>query len=494
MSSELYLAIGLALGLVPAFVFLVLWRRRPPDSAPAFGELERRISESFSKASIEMAARVEQLKGDLRVDLADRLQQGFSGMREAVEHQLIEGRTEQTRALAVTTTGLEQKFEALRAATEARLGTLAEKQAEALRDARVELSNSLNGLGLGLQDKFDKLKEAQSAAARDGRTELGKSLAENTAELQKKFQSLEDKTAQSLETIRAKVDERLLGISEQVQQKLEKNIQEGFAHFVKVQEHLKAAEEQLRHVGAVGQSINELNNLLKLPHLRGKFGEAELARLLADFLPTGAYEEQVAVVPDSKEAVDAVVKFPQAKLPIDSKFNREQVLPLFEVNDPQLLKDARKQLALVVKQQAQSINEKYIHPEHGTTDLALMFLPSETLYFEVIRNLELCEALHKLKVFPVSPNTLAITLKSIALSFGFYEFSKNIEKTLEQIKKAQRSFGLFEKKFEEVGKGLERAQQAYGTAAGHLSHYSNHVVRLTGEPSPELAENSENSE
>jgi DNA recombination protein RmuC len=487
MNNGMYLVIGLALGLAPSLVLLVLFWRRP-GAGKALEELEGRLSDNFTKASIEMAARVEQLKGDLRVDLSDRLQQGLNGVRETVDRQLTEGRTEQTRSLAGTTSGLEQKFELLRGATETRLSELAEKQTGALRESRVELTTSLGTLGLGLQDKFDKLKEAQAATAREGRAELARSLAESTTELQKKFQSLEDKTAQQLEQIRAKVDERLQGISDQVQQKLEKNIQEGFAHFVKVQEHLKAAEEQLRHVGAVGQSINELNSLLKLPHLRGKFGEAELGRLLSDFLPADAYAEQVAVVPDSKEAVDAVVLFPQAKLPIDSKFNREQILPLFEASDPQLLKDARKQLAVLVKQQAQSISDKYIHPEHGTTDLALMFLPSETLYFEVIRNLELCEALHKLKVFPVSPNTLAITLKSVALSFGFYEFSKNVEKTLEQIKQAQRSFGFFQKKFEEVGKGLEKAQQAYGTAAGHLSRYSNHVVRLTGEPAPELPE------
>jgi DNA recombination protein RmuC len=410
MPAVVYLLIGLAAGALPCLAMLFLLRRGSGISQP-LAELERRLSESFSKANLDMAARVEQIKGDLRTDLGDRL-----------------------------------------------------------------------------QEKFDQLRESQTTAARDARTELADSLRNTTAELRKRFESLENKTAQSLETIRGKVDERLQSMSEQVQQKLEKNIQEGFAHFQKVQDHLKAAEEQLRNVGAVGQSINELNSLLKLPHLRGKFGEAEMGKLLADFLPAGAFEEQATIVPDSKETVDAVIKFPQARLPIDSKFNREQVLPLFETTDPQALKDARKQLAVVIKQQAQSISEKYIHPEHGTTDLALMFVPSETLYFEVIRNVELCESLHKLKVFPVSPNTLAITLKSIAMSFGFYEFAKNVEKTLEQIKQAQRSFGLFQKKFEEVGKGLEKAQQAYGTAAGHLNRYTNKVGTLTGETALETRE------
>jgi len=451
MPNLAYLLIGLVCGTLSSLALLLWWRASNPPRPLA--EVERRLSESFSKANLDMAARVEQIKGDLRSDLADRLQMGFDHLRDS---------------------------------TESKLAALADKQTEGLRESRRELTATLNTLGTGLQDKFDKLREAQAGAARDGRAELARSLGEAMAGLGKKFESLETRTTQDLEKIRGRVDERLQSISDQVQQKLEKNIQEGFAHFQKVQEHLKAAEEQLRNVGAVGQSINELNSLLKLPHLRGKFGEAELGKLLADFLPAGAFEEQATIVPDSKDAVDAIVRFPQAKLPIDSKFNREQILPLFESSDPQRLKDARKQLATVIKQEAQSIREKYIHPEHGTTDLALMFLPSETIYFEVLRDIDLCESLHRLSVFPVSPNTLAITLKSIAMSFGFYEFSKNVEKTLEQIKQAQRSFGLFQKKFEEVGKGLEKAQEAYGTAAGHLNRYTNKVVKLTGETVPEI--------
>jgi len=375
------------------------------------GELENTLQAAFAQANADMAARVEQVKGDVRADLADRLHGGFTGVRETMDRQLREGRTEQSQRLAETTRSLEQRFAAL-----------------------------------------------------------------------------EQKTTQHLEAIRANVDAKLGAISEQVQAKLEKNILEGFAHFQKVQEHLKAAEEQLRNVGTVGQSINELNALLKLPHLRGKFGEAVLSGLLADFLPASAFAEQVVIVPGSKEAVDAVVRFPKFLLPIDSKFNREQVLPLFETSDPEGLKAAREQLAVTIKAQARAISEKYIHPEHGTTDLALMFLPSETLYFEVIRNSELCEAVHKLKVFPVSPNTLAITLRAVAMSISQFEFAKNVEKTLEELGAAQKSFGHFQRKFEEVGKGLEKAQEAYNTATGHLNRYTNRVVRLTGETVPEIAD------
>ncbi len=444
-----------AMGVLAYFVL-----RR--GSGPVSEELGRRLAElegavgnAVARANADLAARVAEVKGDVRSDLADRLQQGLQGVREAVDRQLAEGRVEQGQRMSGAVGALEQKFDALRLGTEGRLEQLADRQSQSLRE---------------------------------GRAELVTALGETTRVLAERMQGLETKTALTLEAIRAKVDERLQAVTEQVQQKLERNIQEGFAHFEKVQEHLRAAEEQLRNVGTVGQSINELNQLLKLPHLRGKFGEAELGRLLGDFLPAASFEEQAIVVPGSKEAVDAVVKFPNYRLPIDSKFNREQILPLFEASDPQRLAEARAQLAVVIRQQARSIREKYIHPEHGTTELALMFLPSETVYFEVIRDPELCAALHKLSVFPVSPNTLAITLRSIAMSIAQYDFAQGVRKTLDQLQAAQHSFGQFQKKFEDVGKGLEKAQAAFSTASGHLSRYANRVVRVTGEAVPEVEE------
>jgi DNA recombination protein RmuC len=452
-TAQFITLVGMLVAGFAATIWLVLRSRGASQMLQRTDALQAALDAAFTKANADMAARVEQVRGDLRTDLTERLQQGLNLVRETVDRQLAQGRAEQTAALT---------------------------------EARKETATALAALGSGLQAKFDQLAESQAQAARQARGELAQSLTEATRALQQRFEALEQRTSANLEAIRAKVDDKLQAISDQVQVKLEKNIQEGFAHFQRVQEHLQKAEEQLRNVGVVGQSINELNNLLKLPHLRGQFGEAELSRLLADFLPAGAFEEQAVIVPGSRERVDAVINFPKFRLPVDSKFNREQILPLFQTNDPQQLEEARRQLGTVIRQQARDIADKYIHPEHGTTDLAFMFLPSETVYFEVLRDTELCDALHRLKVFPVSPNTLAITLRTVAMSISQFEFAKNVEQTLEQIRAAQTHFGHFQKKFEEVGRGLEKAQEAYGTATGHLNRFAQRVVRLTGEPAPEL--------
>jgi len=327
----------------------------------------------------------------------------------------------------------------------------------------------------GAQENIERLELALSR----NRSELQNGLHMTTQALEVKFQTLEKQ-----------VSERLTQIGASVETKLNENLKEGFKHFEKVQQHLAAAELKLASLNTVGQSISDLNSLLKLPHLRGGFGEATLERLLADFLPPGSYDTQVQIVPNSTERVDAVVKFSRQILPIDSKFPREQVLPLFDSQDPAELESARKTLSEIIKQQARSIAEKYIHPEHGTTDMALIFLPSETLYFEITRNGKLFEDLNKLKVYPVSPNTLAIGLRSVAMAQEYYDMARGVEKTIEDIGKARKHFEHFEKKFDEVGKGLQKAQEAFHTAHTHLGRYETSVFRLVGasgdEPQGEL--------
>src|SRR6266568_4556030 len=103
-------------------------------------------------------------------------------------------------------------------------------------------------------------RREQTHDLREARAELTNSLALTTSQLKAEFENLNLKTAQSLDAIRDRVDAKLLAISGEVQQKLDQNIKEGFAQFERVQQHLKAAEEQLREVGALGHSINDLNN------------------------------------------------------------------------------------------------------------------------------------------------------------------------------------------------------------------------------------------
>src|ERR1700690_4153072 len=383
------------------------------DLARQTALLHESLSQKFNDATVDMAARLESTKGDLRQGVTDRLTQGFNEIRTTVEGQLSGGRREQTHDL------------------------------------------------------------------REALTELTTSLALTTSQLKVEFENLNQKTAQSLDSIRDRVDAKLLAITDQVQLKLDQNIKEGFAQFEKVQQHLKAAEEQLREVGALGHSINDLNNLLKLPHLRGHFGEASLERLLSDFLPAHMFEMQ-AQLPDGGGRPDAIIQFPDRRLPIDAKFPREQVLALFESNVESEIVEAHHALVRVMKAEAKRV-KAYIQPENGTTDIALMYLPSETLYMETIRNRELADWLNQQHVFPVSPNSLLMTLQTIALVHKWYEVASRFEKSRLELAKARKSFDHFQGQFENVGKSLGKAQEAFDKAQTHLKTYRGRVTVLSGQ-------------
>jgi DNA recombination protein RmuC len=387
--------------------------------------LHQTLSKQFAASTADMAMRLEQTKGDLRQQVADRLGDGFSSVRNGVEEQMKAARHEQAGRLA------------------------------------------------------------------EARTELTSSLASTTSQLKSEFDNLTQKTMQSLDSIRDRVDAKLLAITDQVQQKLDQNIKEGFAQFEKVQQHLKAAEEQLREVGALGHSINDLNNLLKLPHLRGTFGEASLERLLADFLPAHMFELQCTVQGGGR--VDAMIQFPDRRLPIDAKFPREQVLALFESNVEAEIELARHEFVRVMKAEARRI-KAYIQPEYGTTEIALMYLPSETLYMEAVRNRELADWLNQQHVFPVSPNTLLMTLQTIALVHKWYEVASRFEKSRVELAKAQKSFDHFQNQFENVGKSLNKAQDAFETAQRHLKTYRGKVTVLSGQEQLELDAKNENED
>ena len=339
-----------------------------------------------------------------------------------------------------------------------------------IQKSLLDLAAFREGLGERLSRHFAESQERLDRTLAAQRQEMQAGLLSSTQALEAKFQSLEQQVGKRLEVI-----------GQGVEAKLQQNMKEGFQHFEKVQQHLAAAELKLAQLGQVGQSIQSLNSLLQLPHLRGGFGEATLERLLADFLPNGQYELQYAISPGTTERVDAIVRMAHQVLPIDSKFPREQVLPLFESQDPEKLLLARKLLGEFIRAQAKTIADKYIRPEHGTTEMALLFLPSETLYFEVIRDGKLFEHLAKLKVFPVSPNTLSISLHSVSMARDYYDMARGVEKTIEDVKKARRHFEHFERKFDDVGKGLRKAQEAFETASTHLGRYETSVFRLVGE-------------
>lgn len=423
----------LSLALLAVLVWREFSRRDDAALRRSIESLRQEFANALATMSLNLSERVSKSGADVRQEVSDRMNAGYRELQERIERQLVDGRQEQARSLAEANNNVMTRFAEFRSETETRFAALETKMQEGMASGRKELQDGLQAAITGWQS--------------------------------------------SLEGIRTKVDERLMVIGQQVQTKLDENIREGFKHFEKVQEYLKQAELHLQVAGQLGTSINELSSMLKLPHLRGRFGEYTLERILTDFLPADQFELQKT---EAEGRPDAYLKLPNGRLPIDSKFPRETILPLFESSDEAGLRAAREALRRFIKEQSSSIR-KYIRPDEGTAEIALMFLPSETIYFELLRDSELCEHMYKLRVFPVSPNTLMITVSAIKLSYDYYKLAANARATIEEIQKARRHFDLFETQFGEIGNRLSKAADAYRVAETHLGRFKNRVSRLTGE-------------
>jgi len=415
MDSGLLLYLSLALNAAVFLLAVLIWRRSSSSNTSADTQ---RIAQRLEL--------LDQSLGKRFTDVAVQIESTRGSLDAAMAQKLSEG------------------LNNVRGTVEAQLA-----------HGRDEQSATLTRVTQNLETKFDLLATRQGQAAQEARSELAK----------------------SIESIRGEIDRKLLEITGNVQQKLDQNIKEGFSHFEKVQEHLRNAEEQLRSVGTLGNSIHDLNNLLKLPHLRGKFGELSLERLLQDFLPAQMYTLQMGPEGSGGRA-DVMIHFPDRDLPIDAKFPREQVLALFEGGDAVAIEEARKNFARVLKEQARRV-KLYIQPENKTTDMALLYLPSETLYMEAVRNRDLWEELGRMKVFAVSPNTLLVTLQSISMVHKWFQVQEGLTRSMEAFNKAQKSMEHFEAKFTVIGKSLEKAQDAFSTASTHLKNYKTRVSILT---------------
>lgn len=192
----------------------------------------------------------------------------------------------------------------------------------------------------------------------------------------------------------------------------------------------------------LGRSMRELQEFLRSPKLRGQIGESILKDLLGQTLPKQNFHLQYAF--KSGEIVDAALKLEQGIIPIDAKFPMENFRKMAKAENEKERDLHRKAFIADVKKHIDAISAKYIRPQEGTLDFALMYIPAEPVYYEILTNSpELDEYAYRKRVRPVSPNTLYAYLRAIIMSL---EGSK-IEKSAGQILAALREIGAETEKF-----------------------------------------------
>ena len=231
--------------------------------------------------------------------------------------------------------------------------------------------------------------------------------------------------------------------------------------------------QQQEKAEELGQSLKDL---LQAPKLRGSYGEVILEEMLDRVLPSGIWERQYMI--DGREMVDCVVRFKDVVVPIDAKFPRDDYIRYMEAPTDGEKASCWKDFERAIKEKITSIESKYVKPEKGTSEFALMFIPSEAIYYEAIAEqnhlgepsgvLEFAQEHH---VLPVSPNTFYAFLQIVALGIRNIEIIRSAKKLQEGLSGLQKSFDLFYKRYEDMGKSVNRAAEAYRVGNDHIERY-----------------------
>jgi DNA recombination protein RmuC len=246
-------------------------------------------------------------------------------------------------------------------------------------------------------------------------------------------------------------------------------------------ETIRKMSQQLGEVQNAGRELSQatqtLQQVLGGAKTRGILGEVALERLLQDALPQSAYDTQHRF--DSTGAiVDAVVHNGERMLCVDSKFPLESYRRLVENAE-----GARKEFSSAVRKHADSIAEKYILPHEHTFDYALMFVPSEGVYYELMmtedaKGGQLDEYCRSKRVFPVSPNTFYACLSAVALSLQGQKIEENTRHILAGMSGLKKQFEIFDDVYQKLGKHLRNAQQSYEEADSRLNRTRNSLEQL----------------
>lgn len=350
-----------------------------------------------------------------------------------------------------------------------------------------------------LKDEFQRNRLESNQSAKENREEMSKSLllfeqrfGENIKDLnellRQKFSDfstqqtqLNKQTTEGLKDIRTTIENQLKEVredntkqltemrhtvDEKLQTTLEKRLGESFKQ---VSERLEQVHKGLGEMQTIATGVGDLKKVLSNVKTRGVLGEYQLANILEQLLTPDQYAQNVATKKGSQAHVEYAIKLPgkasdkEVWLPIDSKFPIESydlMQQAFEQGDKVLIEAAQKQLLKAIESFAKDISSKYIDPPH-TTDFAIMFLPVESLYAEVLRHPGLFEVLqNKYRITVTGPTTLSALLNSLQMGFRTLAVQKRSSEVWDILQGVKTEFDKFSEHLEKVDKHLSTASKS----------------------------------
>lgn len=418
------------------------------------GRLREELNQSFERLGTNVATAMTEM-GERQKERLDTAKAAIDGMSAKLDTNIAEmgGAAERNR-------------EALRKEIEGKLGAASDKQAEAAKALREELGQNFHRLGGNITSTLADMSKQQQERLEHTTAALA-GLGEKH---EKSSEALKAAVEGRLDYLRqentAKLDEMRQTVDEKLQSTLETRLGESFNRVV---EQLNRVHEGLGEMKSLASNVGDLKNVLTNVKVRGTYGEVQLEMLMEQFLTRDQYVKDAQVKEHSSERVEFAVKMPgggageEVLIPIDAKFPREtydRLIDASQAGDEEAVKLHRKRLEAEVRGFAKTICEKYINPP-VTTNFAILFLPTEGLYAEVLRQVGVIECMQREhRVTIAGPTTLAALLNALQMGFRSLAIEKRSGEVWKVLGAVKTEFGKYNTVVEKLGNQLAIASKS----------------------------------
>ncbi|WP_197330994.1 DNA recombination protein RmuC [Ralstonia syzygii] len=430
--------------VVVAVLCLLIWRSvsRPADSgvSPMLAALREELARGNERIERELRGEIAQTARIGRSDVSQQLGQ----FQQVLATQLTSVATVQNNQIDT----FAQQLTKLTESNTQQLEAVRQNLQQQAQQAREEQAGALRRFGETMQQQLTQLADGNE-----------RRLAEVRATLEQKLKDIEANNATKLDEMRRTVDEKLHAT-------LEQRLGESFKL---VSDRLEQVHRGLGEMQALAQGVGDLKKVLTNVKTRGTWGEVQLEMLLEQMLTPEQYDKNVETVRGTGARVEFAIRLPGKTdadreatvwLPIDAKFPKEQYERLLDAQeraDAEGATVASRELEAAVRKEAQTVHEKYIAPP-ATTDFAILFLPTEGLYAEVLRRPGLTDELQrKFRVTVAGPTTLTAILNSLQMGFRTLALEKRSSEVWQVLGAVKSEFGKFGDVLAATKKTLERA-------------------------------------
>ena len=486
----------LIIGIIIIILLVVLILRtgkEQPISFPSLDGVKSQLDVMQKDNRDSQSALRQEVSASMKENISFLSQQLTVNQKQASDEQIRMSRnqreqldiigTSQREELKAMSRNISSQLQQL----EKRLATLEKNTESRLESIRGTMEKQLDSVRNENTSQLEKVRNTVDEKLQTNLESMNGAISGNLAQLEKRFATLETSTENKLENVRTSVESQLKSIrddnnrqleqirgtvDEKLQTTLEKKMNESFRL---VSERLEQVYKGLGEMQSVAQGVGDLKKVLSNVKTRGILGEIQLGAILKEILTPEQYEENIATVPKSANRVEFAVKLPGTDegkyvyLPIDSKFNGDRFAYLqeaYETGDKNAVAEAKKQLIEAVKKCAKDISEKYISPPY-TTQFAVMFLPFEGLYAEVVNTKGLVEELQRTyKINVAGPSTMAAMLNSLKMGFQTLAIQKRSGEVWEVLGAVKTEFETFEKALAETQERLRKADDSLEKLVG----------------------------